>query len=311
DNPLYGPALNPHDRARSCGGSSGGSAGAVAAGLVDFALGTDTAGSVRVPAAFTGLFGFKPTSGLFSTEGVAPLAPSLDRVGLFARDPKTLYRAACVLSENAVARSGTSAAPKLARLTGYFSAGLERDIADAVDTACRMLCAETAVNVEGTAKARAAGYIIGAHEAAATHAEAMRTRLASFDPQTRARLVAASAIPSVWVATARAFQEMFTHRLDHAFEHNDFLIAPTVRCAAPLLSELRQPTTSAAGYLRATLGLYTQPISLTGFPVLSVPIRVPGSPLPTALQVIAKPGGDAALMDFAQTLSLDSKGLLA
>lgn len=310
DNPLYGPARNPYDRTRSCGGSSGGSAGAVASGLVDFALGTDTSGSIRVPAAFTGVFGLKPTIGLLSAKGVAPLSPTLDRVGLFARDAKTLRAVVAVLAKGKVTIGHKLTAPRLGRLEGYFFNGLNDDIAQAVDRACNALGALETITLPGASKARAAAYIIVAHEAAQSHANALRTRAHSFDPQTRARLIAASAIPATWVDAARSYQRDFTKRLDEAFGAFDFLIAPTVPCVAPMLKELRQPADDRSPYLRATLGLYTQPISLTGYPVLSVPIDVPGSSLPTALQVIARPGGDGALLGYAQTLSLKKKEAL-
>lgn len=298
NNPLYGPACNPHDKARICGGSSGGSAGAVASGLVDFALGTDTSGSVRVPAAFTGIFGLKPTQGLFSAQGAAPLSPTLDRVGLFARDARTLESVAGVLSEGRLQKSAVGRTPKIAQLVGYFLEGLDPDISGAFDAAAHDLGAAESVTVSGAARARAAAYIIVASEAFQSHADALRTQLDSFDPATRARLIAAAAIPNAWLDAAYAFQATFTQRLEQAFSGYDFLLAPSVPCVAPLLHDVEAPGNT----LRATLGRYTQPISLTGFPVLSLPISVPGTTLPTALQLIARPGGDADLLAFAARL---------
>lgn len=302
DNPLYGTAHNPHDQARICGGSSGGSAGAVASGLVDFALGTDTSGSIRVPAAFTGLFGLKPTAGLFASGGVAPLSPTLDRVGVFARDGSMLSRTATALSRGRMTPRPRVDDFKIARLCGYFSEGLDANIFDAVENACASLGVNQDVTLFGVDKARAAAYIIVAHEAAQVHARALSLRRNRFDDATRARLVAASAIPEDWVADAHAYRAAFTDRLDPLFDRYDFLIAPTVPCVAPLIAQCVDPQTAGAGYLRATLGVYTQPISLTGFPVLSVPICVPGTHLPTALQIIARPGRDADLLTFANTL---------
>lgn len=304
NNPLYGPARNPHDKTRICGGSSGGSAGAVASGLVDFAIGTDTSGSIRVPAAFTGIFGFKPTQGLISAVGAAPLSPTLDRVGVFATNTKTLLNVVEVLAGWPRTEASDSAikAPKLGRLAGYFAGGLDKPIAEAFDNATSALSVHDPVVLPGSAKARAAAYILVAHEAAQTHADKLRCQLASFDSDTRARLIAGAAIAAPWLQTVHHYRETYTRQLERAFDAFDFIVAPTTACVAPHLRDLEEQANPKAKPLRATLGQYTQPISLTGYPVLSVPISVPGTTLPTALQVIARPGADIALLQFGQTL---------
>ncbi|MBL4639419.1 MAG: hypothetical protein JKY57_02705, partial [Kordiimonadaceae bacterium] len=218
NNPLYGLAKNPHDLTRICGGSSGGSAALVAAGLADFALGTDTSGSIRVPAAFTGIFGIKPTENKLSTDGAFPLSPTLDRVGLFAQTPSTLRRVFSALSPASKPASTTKAtAPKLAILQGYFSRGLEHMVNTAITAFCFKNNIEDAVAIAGSAQARAAAYLLVAAEAAAVHANGLRATPALFDPETRARLLAAQAIPDAWVAAAKDEQKRYNAACQEAF----------------------------------------------------------------------------------------------
>lgn len=297
-NPIYGIAKNPHDRERICGGSSGGSAGAVASGLVDFALGTDTSGSIRIPAAFCGIYGIKPTSGFLSAEGVLPLSPTLDRVGLLARDAATLQK---IFEALAPPDNCTGALTRMAVLDGYFADGLTSDIATALDQTCNQIGCSRRISVDGAKAARGAAYIIVAAEAAKVHRAALRSAPKTFDQETRTRLAAAQLIPNEWVEKAMLEAGKFRQAMLSALDDADVLIAPTVPCVAPLITELDSAPSPNRQPLRASLGLYTQPISLSGFPVVSMPVQTQ-SGMPTALQLIGRPGSDHQLLRLARAL---------
>lgn len=305
---LYGTARNPHDPTRLCGGSSGGSAAVVAAGIVPFALGTDTSGSVRVPAALCGVIGVKPSLGRFSKSGVQTLSPSLDHVGFFA---DTLDRARQVYDvldapdpddaeQRRFADSDPAAPRKVGLLGGHFADNMEPAIAEAIGEAARAFGAEP-VEAPLSTRARAAAYTIVAAEAARTHAERLRTRRHLFDTAIRDRLTAALLIPDAWIAEARAVGAAYTAEFDALFERFDMLIAPTVPCLAPPAEDALAMLPGTNIPLRAALGLYTQPISLLGLPVITVPLAT-STGLPTGIQLIGPMGGEARLFAAATRL---------
>jgi len=306
---LYGIARNPHDETRLCGGSSGGSAAAVAAGVVPFALGTDTSGSVRVPSALCGVIGVKPSLGRISRSGVRPLSPSLDHVGFFA---DTLDRAWTLYdllrahdpedADQRIFPDDDSQPPHaIGLLGGYFAQGMEPTVADAIGDAARALGA-LPVQAPLSARARAAAYVIVAAEAARTHEDRLRTRRHLFDPAIRDRLTAALLVPDAWIAEARAIRTAYAAQFDALFARFGVLIAPTVPCLAPRTDDAMAMLPGTAIPLRAALGLYTQPISLLGLPVITVPLATSAG-LPTAIQLIGPIGGEARLFAAAARLT--------
>lgn len=305
NSPLYGMAKNPFDLKRICGGSSGGSAALVAAGLADFALGTDTSGSIRVPAAFTGVYGLKPTRGRLSHSGVVPLSPTLDRVGLFASDPETLKKVFECIDNGVEAVPASTARPRIAKLGGYFAGGLSTPVHTAIKDFCERHAITHTTELAGAEKARAAAYIIVAAEAAAVHQTGLRENPELFDPETRTRLLAAQAIPAPWLEKAFEQKQLFQQSCDKAFENFDVLIAPCVPCIAPAVKEVLAPPKEGQSPLRASLGVYTQPISLVGLPVVALPLLTKAG-LPTAVQLIGRPGEDARLLRLACDLALRS-----
>jgi len=301
NNPEYGLACNPLDERRICGGSSGGSAASVAAGLVDFALGTDTSGSIRVPAAFCGTYGYKPSAGIFSTEGVQPLSPTFDRPGIFTRDAKLLSRVAHALAQSGTLDSTAAQPNKIGMLAGQFASGLDPAVKDSIRAFSDSLVARSGIEIAGVQAARAATYILVADEAAQIHVGNLRSQPESFDPETRHRLAAASLIKPEWCNAARKIQADFAWRFECLFKDFDILLAPCVNMVAPFAEDIEKPRETGHPPLRASLGMLTQPISLIGAPVVAIPLET-SLGFPTAVQLIGRIGSDAMLLNFAKDL---------
>jgi AtzE family amidohydrolase len=314
ENAHYGATRNPHDPSRSAGGSSGGSAAAVAAGMCDFALGTDTNGSIRVPASFCGLFGLKPTFGRLPRTGTFPFVHDLDHLGPFARsvaDLALVYDAiqghddgdlAC--AERSVEASLPGLAVPFAGRVGVLGGWFD-DLADdqgraAVALAAEALGASGTVGLPGTAAARAAAFLLTCASGANLHRGALATRAGDFDPATRDRLLAGTLLPADPVMQAQRYRTQFREEVLEAFAHYDVLLAPATPCSAPLLG---QPTIHVAGAdipTRANIGLLTQPLSFIGLPIVAVPVA--NGAMPIAVQVIAPPWREDLALRSAATL---------
>lgn len=316
DNPHDGPTRNPRDPTRSAGGSSGGSGAAVAAGLVAFALGTDTNGSIRVPASFCGIWGLRPTYGALSRGGTFAFVDSLDTIGPMARDPMDLAVVYDVLSgpddrDKAVRRKPTHSLSKepgiavdsirLARLGGYFAAGGEDAVHEAVDTVCQSLRVQRLVELPEPELARTAAYVITASESAARHWERLRSRADDFDPVIRDRLIAGAMTPAIWTVKAHRFRAWLKARLAELFKNVDVLIAPATPMRAPRFGQESFLFEGKEVPLRPNIGVFTQPISLVGLPVVAAPVLSPQG-LPCAVQLIAAPWKEAQLIAVASEL---------
>ena len=304
ENFHYGPTRNPHDTTRIAGGSSGGSGAAVAAGLVPLALGSDTNGSIRVPASLCGVYGVKPTFGRLSRQGAFPLAASLDHVGPFARSVADL--AACYDTMQGYDADDPACAQRPAEtVTGVLSGGIEdvrialaggahyenyltAEARDGVDAVARCVGAKTALEIPEPRRARAAALLITFAEASNLHLPALRRRPADFDPSTRERLLAGALLPADWILQAQRFRQWYRQAFLALFEKTDVLIAAaTPFCATPI----GQDTIRLNGQdlpLRPSLGLLTAPLSFIGVPVVTVPVRRAGA-LPIGVQLIAAP----------------------
>jgi aspartyl-tRNA(Asn)/glutamyl-tRNA(Gln) amidotransferase subunit A len=320
ENTHYGPTRNPHDPSRIAGGSSGGSAAAVAGGLVPLTLGTDTNGSIRVPAALCGVFGLKPTFGRVSRAGVVPLAWSFDHVGPFARHVTDLAVAFdAIAGPDALdpvcsARPAARCADELARgvdglrlaVAGGHFARLAADEALAVvGHVATALGVRREVALPEPHRARAAAQVITACEAAAYHLESLRSRAGDFDPMTRDRLLAAALLPATAYVRAQRFRAWFRERVAELFGETDVLLAPTTPWTAPAIGA--PWTTRIDGTevpTRGHLGVFTQPLSFIGLPVISVPIVAAGA-LPLGVQLVAAPFNEAALFRVAARLQAD------
>ncbi|MCI4592593.1 AtzE family amidohydrolase [Sphingobium sp. BYY-5] len=300
-NAQHGTTRNPHDLDRLAGGSSGGSAAAVAAGLLPFSLGSDTNGSVRVPASLTGIYGLKPTHGALPMGGVFPFAASFDDIGPFASSVADMQCVWQVLT-------GTPAQEprepiRVARLGGRF-----RDNADPDQIAAMDAIAPDAplIDLPDIARARSAAFLITAAEGGALHRDALGRDAMAFDPATRDRLLAGALLPDSLYKAAQAFRAQYKQRIIELIADHDVLLAPATPCVAPPVADPRILIDGALSPARADLGIHSQPISFTGLPSLSVPLRRPGR-LPLGLQLIGRPGGEATLFRFAALL--EDKGL--
>lgn len=308
ENHHYGPSSNPHDPARSAGGSSGGSAAAVAAGLVALSLGSDTNGSVRVPSSICGLFGLKPTYGALSLQGMFPFVHSFDHAGIFARSAEDLAVCFDVLrGSKAPATYSDKPQYRIARLGGYFEQG-DAQAQTAVDRVCQALQVTQVVELPEVARARSAAYLITASEGGNRHLSRLRTQAADFDPLTRPRLAAGTTLPAAWYIQAQRLRAWFYAQAMQLFAHTDVLIAPATPCCAQPLGQTELVIQGKHMPLRPNMGMFTQPISFIGLPVVAVPLHLPGQ-LPIAVQLIGPPGQESRLLQLAhhlQTLSVCS-----
>lgn len=302
-NAAHGTTRNPHDQARLAGGSSGGSAAVVAAGLLPFSLGSDTNGSIRVPASLTGLYGLKPTHDALPMQGVFPFADSFDDIGPFAGSVADMALLWDVLSDSAC--TADSAPIRVARLGRRFADNVDPDQRAAIDL---IAPSAPAVDLGNVARARSAAFLITAFEGGAVHRAAFaRGEAMQFDPATRDRLLAGALVPRAIYDEAQAFRRAFRHSLAPLFEDHDVLIAPATPCVAPTIADPMIEIDGVATPARRDLGIHTQPISFTGLPSLAVPLYRPGK-LPLGLQLIGRPGAERTLFRFAAML--EERGLI-
>jgi len=322
ENAHDGASRNPHDTARMTGGSSGGSGGAVAGGLVPLALASDTNGSIRVPASFCGVFGLKPTYGRLSRGGSFPFVASLDHLGPLARTAADLALAYDVmqgpdpLDPACTTRPPAPALPglhdgidglRIVRAGGYFRAGASPEALSALDAVAAALGAEHEVELPEAARARAAAYIITASEGGALHLGRLRARPMDFDPDVRDRLIAGALIPSALVTQAHKFRRWYREAVLRLFATVDVILAPATPCVAPLIGQKTFMLDGKEMPLRPNIGIYTQPISFIGLPVVAVPVHPPQG-LPIGVQVIAAPWQEATALRVAQ--ALETKGVV-
>lgn len=303
-NAHFGTTANPYDVTRLAGGSSGGSAAAVAAGLVPVSLGSDTNGSVRVPASLCGVWGMRPADQAISLSGVFPFVEMLDTVGPFARnvsDLKTVYE---VLSGTTVAEDIQDL--RVARLTGFFQRNAAPEALGAVAAVMAHLKSDRVASLPEAEAGRSAGFLITAAMGGALHLDALRDHAEDYDPAVRDRLIAGAMMPSAALAKALAYRTVYRARFAKLFEDHDILVAPATPCSAPLIHDATVMVDGQAVPARAHLGIYAQAISLAGVPVISAPLKTDG--LPIGLQFIARAGDEAKL--FGLMARLEAEGVL-
>lgn len=316
ENSHFGNTLNPHDLKRVAGGSSGGSAAAIAAGLVPLTLGSDTNGSIRVPASFCGIFGFKPTYGRISRAGAYLFAASLDHVGPFARSVRDIATAFDVLHGFDVRdpisspRAISPCLPQLDRglddltlaiAADHFDQGMQPVVRSGLERVVQALNVQHTVVIPEAKRARAAAYLITAAEGSNLHLENLKARPQDFDPATRDRFLAGALIPASWTIQAQRLRQWYRDRLLELFQSVDIILAPTTPCPAPLIGQTMMTLAGVEMKTRPNLGLYTQPLSFVGVPILSVPVQQPGE-LHVGVQIIGAPYQEAKVLRVAKVL---------
>lgn len=315
ENAHDGPARNPHGLDRMTGGSSSGPAAAVAGGLVPVSLGSDTNGSIRVPASFCGLFGLKPTYGRLSRAHSFPFVSSLDHLGPFARSTRDLalaYDALQGFDEADPAQTKRVNEPTFARLKhpipglriavagDYFLGSPE--VQAHVQKVAKALEVTKTVTLPDAQAARAAAFLITMAEGAALHLDRLRERPDDFDPEVRDRLLAGTMLPAVWVERAQKLRRVYRERVLKLFDGVDAILAPATPMKAPLLGQKTAMFGGVEMPVRPNLGIFTQPISFIGLPVATVPVWQYGEDLPLGVQVIAAPWREDVCLRIAHQL---------
>jgi aspartyl-tRNA(Asn)/glutamyl-tRNA(Gln) amidotransferase subunit A len=319
-NPHYGACRNPWDPERIAGGSSGGSAAAVAAGLAPAALGSDSGGSIRQPAALCGLVGLKPSYGRVSKHGVVPLSWSQDHVGPMTRtvrDAALLLQALAGHDPRDPASSDAPVPDYLERIeqgVAGLRVGLPREFFfERVDPATEAAVRGAARALEGlgarveevplpqAAPAFAAGAAILFAEATAYHERWLRTRPQDYDPAVLARLRVGSALLATDYLKAQRARRVLVEQVVRTFDAVDVLLTPTAAVPAPRRDEnvIRWPDGSDEDVRGATLR-FTRVFNLLGLPAVSVPCGMTASGLPLGAQLVGPPFAEATVLRAAR-----------
>lgn len=310
DNPHFGTARNPWDTTRIPGGSSSGSAIAVATGMALGALGTDTGGSIRIPASLCGVVGFKPTYGRVSLRGVFPLSWNLDHVGPITASVKDAALLLLVISAyDPLDPASIKMLPgdylghlvddmegrKIAFAVGEYIESADAEVLQAVrDTAKvfeNMRCKITEVNMDWLRDAAIANKVMAQADGAAVHRDRLREHPDWFGEDVRRRLTDGANTSSTAYALARRTQAEIRKRFEAFFESYDFLILPTTPIPAPTIAG-HDPVEQAARLTR-----FTAPFNLAGLPALSLPCGFTASGLPIGLQIVARAWSDAKALN--------------
>ncbi len=289
-NRHYGAVHNPRDPSRVAGGSSGGSAGAVAAGACDWAIGSDTGGSVRIPAGLCGIVGFKPTYGSIDTSGVVPLSFSLDTIGSLAPDVATAARAVAMMA--GFGDWDVISPLPAERLRLAVPAGWVHGLDTATQSAWDMVAAGLPeVELPSLDAMQRAGLDIMLSEAAAYHKPWMDARPDDYGPDVLARLRAALDVTGADYVRALGDQKWMRAAVMKSMRGLDAILLPSTASVAPLIAN----DVDAQPLVR-----FTRPFNLTGQPVFSLPAPVEG--LPVGVQVIGHLGRDIELAAVAAGL---------
>ena len=309
-NSSIGPALNPHNINHVTGGSSGGSAAAIASGIVSASLGSDTGGSIRMPAAACGIYGFKPSYGRASRHGVLPLSWSLDAPGPLASSLKDIeLLLPYFLGRDTKDASTTSSTNfktvhhdgpiNMVHLTGE---GLERT--DEIDTAVRKTLEQSSAKVTESGLSYVDNYYeaweaIIFSEAASYHQPLLKQNPGGFSSGLRSKLEAGSQLTALEIFHAQKLRSRLTHTLLNELGDWDIIVTPTLPITAPTQNEEVQEFGGKTVHPHKAMLWFCVLGNMTGFPCVTVPIGLSEKGLPIGVMLMGKPNEDEALLSMA------------
>jgi aspartyl-tRNA(Asn)/glutamyl-tRNA(Gln) amidotransferase subunit A len=306
EDSAWGPVRHPHDSSRVAGGSSGGSAVAVALGMGLASIGTDTGGSIRIPSAACGVVGLKPSYGEVPADGVTPLSVSLDHVGPLAWSVQDAAWIWSILAgrDAAALVPPTPTALRLRQLLGYFVTPLAPEVRAAVTRAVERLrlAGATVTSAEVPHAATVPDVYVNTvlPEAAFWHARYLDTRGDDYTPLVRSRLQSGRDIPAVKYFDAREKRDDLRRQVDAALDGCDALLLPSLPIVAPPIGAadiVIDPSSGTTTPVRSAMLRQTQLFNLTGHPAISLPVNTPG--LPVGLQLVGRLNDTAGLLAVA------------
>lgn len=318
DRSLLGPTRNPHDTRKISGGSSGGSGAAVASHLAFAAIGTDTGGSIRIPASANGIVGLKPTFGLVSRYGVFPLSYSLDHVGPMTKnvvdngivlnaiagydpdDPCSIRKT----KEDYMRLIGSEIRGRTIGVSPYFFDHVEDEVLQAVHTAIdvfeklgvRIRTVDLQAKMEAMTRAQ---QVVLQAEAYAVHERTVRDHKELLDQEVYERLLESKEVRGYEYVQAVQRRNAHVRSLNTVFEDIDVLLTPTLPILPPDIGQREVKIHQHAEHVRRALLRFTSPFNYTGHPSLSIPCGVAKNGLPIGCQLVAKYHHEAVLYQFA------------
>ncbi|WP_287690448.1 amidase [Metallosphaera javensis (ex Sakai et al. 2022)] len=292
---VSGPARNPRDRERISGGSSGGSAVAVALRMIDVGVGTDTGGSVRIPASLCGVIGFKPSYGIFSTRGVIPFSWSLDTLGFLTRDHETLWRVLMALTP-VERRKVYLRSPRTKLRVGVFL--FDEFTSDLLEKVMEYFPQAKPVNLPNMLRyGRWARRVIATSEGASYHLTWIRSKEDMYFPDVRDLLKSGLDIRAVDYLNALRLRRVILEEYVNAFKEVDVILSPTTRIPAPKISDVQGKEKE----FREDLVANTELFNLVGAPSISIPF-LERDGLPMGLMVSGEPYKDGVVLEVAKQL---------
>ena len=316
NNPHYGPIRNPWDRERIAGGSSGGAAVAVAAGMIPFATGTDTGGSIRVPASFCGVVGMKPTFGRISIRGVLPLGITQDHLGPITatvRDAAIAFQCMADEPSGFVPPSDIDLhGVRMGWPLNFFVDGVDSDVLASVRNAGSMAVNAGAdvqdVRVPDMEALRWAALTTLLSEAAGVLKKFLPAHRKDFGEDVLAMVDQGLAIPAVDYLEAQKIRGKIRREYEALFGEIDCLITPTTPITAPKIGQRTVKINGETEEVRAVATRFTRGMNATGFPAISIPCGFSSSGMPIGLQIIADRGKEDKLLFIAAAME-DALGI--
>ncbi len=326
-NPHYGNSRNPWNRDRISGGSSGGSCVSVSVGMVPFSLGTDTGGSIRVPSAYCGIVGIKPTYDIISRDGIINLAPALDHIGCMTRsswdaavvlkvliqDSRFKYNSKCVDSLSDIIAGSSEKAKKLTLgiPSDYFLDSTEPEIEKCLHKFLNIMessnCAVNCVSIEGTKQIYKTWKCIRLSEASEQHRKWIFGRGAEYSPEVREMINEGLEIRAVDYIYSFRLKNRLTQDFLRTLKKADVLVTPTIGITAPKFSSFKTETEKLN--LRRALLKNSIPFNLNGFPAVTIPVGFDRFGIPVGIQIIGKPYHEGTILSVANTFEKKNNSL--